>query len=64
MIMLLDFLTQRKAVFALAVIGAAIVMLASRPARDARRRRQWNMTGYIVTGCSVLLFIIAGFRND
>ncbi len=63
MIALLDLLTQRKVVFTLAVIGAAIVMFASRPARNAAQRKPWSMTGYIVTGCSVLLFIIAGFRN-
>ncbi len=62
--MLLDFLTQRKVVFALAIIGAAIVTFASRPARQVAQRRQWSMAGYIVTGCSVLLFIIAGFLND
>ncbi len=62
--MLLDILTQREVVIAVAIIGAVIVTLDSRLNRKATPRKPWTRIGYLVTGCSVLLFIIAGFRHD
>lgn len=74
----LIFVSQRPVVIALAVIGALLVTAGGLAAKsgapgDARRReanvqtplsRALTLTGYVVTGISVTLFIIAGFVSD
>ncbi|MCC0010808.1 MAG: hypothetical protein H6875_10215 [Hyphomicrobiaceae bacterium] len=70
---MLEFLAsvaQRQNVIALAIVGALLVTagaLAARPdAKEPPRplSRQLTLTGYVLTGVSMLLFIIAGYMSD
>lgn len=65
---LLDTLTQRSVVTALAIIGAILVMSAGlvRRGDDAaglRRAEALSKAGYGVTFLSIVLFIVAGFMS-
>lgn len=62
---LLEVLARRDVVIALALAGAALAMIGS--VRTGRTPRRWREAllycGYAITSASVLLFIVAGFRN-
>ncbi|MFV0368670.1 MAG: hypothetical protein ACK5KM_09440 [Hyphomicrobiaceae bacterium] len=70
MLDILATLAQRQYVIALAIVGALLVTagsLAARPGSNTPQRpfsRQLTLTGYVLTGVSMLLFIIAGFLSD
>jgi hypothetical protein len=62
-----EWLVTREAVITLAVLGAVASTAASalqvRGKINAPRARQRNVTGYVLMGISMLLFIIAGYRS-
>lgn len=64
---LLDALTRREVVVGLAVVGAAVATIGSVARGRAASPPGWAQAvvyaGYAVTGISVLLFIVAGFRS-
>jgi len=65
---LVSFLTQRSVIVALALAGATLVMLASmrrdgRTATPPGMSRLLVVTGYVMTGVSIILFIVAGFLS-
>jgi hypothetical protein len=65
---LLEALTRREIVVALAITGAVLATLGSafRGRLKRRRQRLANVAvylGYAITGASVALFITAGFRS-
>jgi hypothetical protein len=62
---LLDAVTKREVVVGLAVVGAGLATLGSmQRARVALpRSRILVYLGYAISGVSVLLFIVAGFRS-
>lgn len=61
----LDLLTRRAVVVALALAGAALAT-AGTLARSRAAKPRWAealvYAGYGLTGASILLFIVAGFR--
>jgi amino acid permease len=61
----IEFLTSRPVVIALAILGAVASTLASalKPRLGADRAKQLNAAGYGFMGVSMLLFIVAGFRT-
>jgi hypothetical protein len=64
---LLDSIASRHVVIALAIAGAIVAMLGNwlmrNPGRiGARGARFILRLGYGITGASVFLFIVAGFR--
>ena len=64
---LLDLLTRRSTVVALALLGAGVaiagsLLRASRPDTAGRLATAVIRIGYGVTWLSVALFIVAGFR--
>ena len=63
----MDWLISREAVVLIAILGAlpgvAASVLQVRGVIDAARARQLNIAGYALMGCSMVLFIIAGFRS-
>jgi hypothetical protein len=61
---LLDTLARRDVVIGLAIVGAGLATLGSLQ-RKARRRLGETLVylGYALTGASILLFIVAGFRS-
>jgi hypothetical protein len=62
---LLDSLARREVVVGLALAGAALALIGSiQWTRQLRRlRAPFTYLGYILTGASVALFIVAGFRS-
>jgi hypothetical protein len=62
---LLEALTQRWLIVALAIAGAALVMAADRlGGGDTLRSQQMTRLGYGLTMASIALFIVAGFLSD
>lgn len=65
---MLDLITQRSIVIGLAIVGALVVTVVNWLVRsgklEANQARVYTRTGYLITGLSVVLFIIAGFRAD
>jgi hypothetical protein len=63
----MDLLLTREAVITLAVLGAVFSTAASvlqvRGKIGAFRARQLNLTGYVLMGISMALFIVVGFRG-
>ena len=63
----MDFLFSFPVVVVFAIAGAVVVsaatILQARKTIGAERARLLNRAGYTLTGISVLLFIIAGFRG-
>lgn len=62
---LLDTLARREVVVGLALAGAALAVIGSVRRGGALRRLRDPIVylGYILTGASVALFIVAGFRS-
>jgi hypothetical protein len=61
---LLDTLARRDVVVGLALAGAALAMIGSLQRKALRRLRDPIVyLGYALTGASILLFIVAGFRS-
>jgi hypothetical protein len=62
---LLDTVTKREVVVGLAVAGACLATLGSirRTKISLPRSKFLVYLGYGITGMSVLLFIVAGFRS-
>ena len=62
----MDWLLTRQTVVGLAILGAAFSALAMLLRRRRVRTnilRQLDLTGYILMGISMLLFIVAGLRG-
>ena len=62
----MDWLLTRPTVVGLAILGAAFSALAMLLRRRRVRTnilRQLDLTGYILMGISMLLFIVAGLRG-
>jgi uncharacterized protein with PQ loop repeat len=63
----MDLLLTREAVITLAVLGAVFSTAASvlqvRRRITAFRARQLNLTGYVLMGISMALFIVVGYRS-
>ena len=63
---ILDTLTRRDVVIGLAIAGAGLATLGSIRRTGAppnRMRSAIVYLGYALTGVSILLFIVAGFRS-
>ena len=61
---LLDTLARRDVVIGLALAGAGLTTLGSLQRKALRRLREPIVyLGYALTGASILLFIVAGFRS-
>lgn len=64
MLEFLALLTQRPVVIVLAITGALLVTASSfiaKPEDESQTARRVSIAGYVITGLSVLLFIVAGF---
>lgn len=66
---IINFLTSRPVIIALAVIGGLIAMLGSYLLREGsktpeRRAKLVMRSGYAITWASVTAFIVAGFLVD
>ena len=60
---LLDTLARREVVVGLALAGAGLAVIGSLQRKALRRLRDSIVyLGYMLTGASILLFIVAGFR--
>ncbi len=62
---MLGALLSREVVIGLAIAGAVLVTLSSTMAgRLGPQRATWlNRAGYAITGVSVVIFIVIGFRG-
>lgn len=65
----MDLLLQRPVFIVLALIGAAMavagsIALGKRDSAESRPARWLLRAGYALTGISMLLFIIIGFRGE
>lgn len=66
---LLDAITRRELVVGLAILGAVLALAGSSRRRTRNETQRTAMgsrlvkAGYVLTGISILLFIIAGFRS-
>lgn len=63
----LDLIIQRPVVVGMAIVGAVVATAGSfmlaRPSRFGKERSGFVLRlGYAISGASVVLFIIAGFR--
>jgi hypothetical protein len=63
--MLLDAVVKREVVIGLALAGAGLAMIGSlqKTRGSPAVSRALIYLGYAVTGASVLIFIVAGFRS-
>lgn len=64
MLEFLTLLTQRPVIIVLAITGAILVTAGSymgKPGEQSPTARRISILGYVITGLSVVLFIVAGF---
>jgi hypothetical protein len=60
----MNWLLSRETMIAMAVLGASASVLAALPrVRSAGYSRGLNLTGYVLMGASMLVFIVIGLRS-
>ena len=60
----MDWILNREAMIAMAVLGATSSVLAALPRIRSTAYARWlNWAGYALMGSSMLVFVVIGFRS-